>query len=135
MRKLEGFEVEGAESGLTVMAVDEPGSGGAHHVYAISGPDLDKNSAVRSMSGTEFPLANVERVIFQCGGVREDGVNGLTNEVLLAIVRDRLECFQAGPFATQENATALQNVNEALRSLHKRTEARLRRGVEGKQVA
>ncbi len=67
---------------------------------------------------------------FQLGPVA-DGVNGLTNEALLAVVADRLEAFQAGPYACPENGLALSAVKQALGALHARTRDRRRRGVEG----
>ncbi len=45
---------------------------------------------------------------------------GLTNEALLAIVLDRLEKFQEGPFACDENANALWHLKRALVHLHDR---------------
>jgi hypothetical protein len=50
---------------------------------------------------------------FQNGPIAEAGVNGITQEVLLAIVADRLRSFQAGPYACQENADALSHVSAA----------------------
>ncbi len=55
---------------------------------------------------------------------------GVTNEALLAVVIDRLEGFQAGPFNCQENADALVAAQAALQALHGRTLARIARGVE-----
>ncbi len=46
---------------------------------------------------------------------------GLTNEVLLAIVADRLYSFQGGQFPCEENAVALSHVNCALAALKERT--------------
>jgi hypothetical protein len=60
---------------------------------------------------------------------------GVTNEALLAIVKDRLEGFQAGKFPCQENEDALAGVNHALKFLHKRTLDRTARGVESKATA
>ena len=60
---------------------------------------------------------------------------GVTNEALLAIVKDRLEGFQAGKFPCQENEDALAGVNHALRFLHKRTMDRIARGVESQAKA
>lgn len=54
---------------------------------------------------------------------------GVTNEVLLAIVADRLEAFQAGEFACPENALALHHVLAALSSLHYRASGRAQRGA------
>ena len=68
---------------------------------------------------------------FQHGPVNENGINGITNEVLLAIVIDRLRGFQDGPFKCRENAIALTKAEESLMWLKKRTEGRLSRGVEG----
>lgn len=61
--------------------------------------------------------------------------NGVTNEVLLAIVIDRLEGFQAGPFACDENGDALEFARRSLMALHRRTRERLARGVENKHEA
>lgn len=56
---------------------------------------------------------------------------GATNEALLAIIIDRLEAFQAGPFACTENAAALDHARICLGELQERTRGRIRRGVEG----
>jgi hypothetical protein len=56
---------------------------------------------------------------------------GLTNEVLLAILRDRLEHFQRGQFACEENASALEHVLLAADYLENRTKRRTEQGVEG----
>ena len=56
---------------------------------------------------------------------------GVTNEALLAIVIDRLEGFQSGQFACDENEAALQAIKNALFYLQQRTRDRMERGVEG----
>jgi hypothetical protein len=56
----------------------------------------------------------------------------LTNEVLAAILIDRLESFQAGPFPSDYNAYALIRFTEGLGALKGRTKERIARGVEGK---
>lgn len=61
-------------------------------------------------------------------------VNGITNELLLAIVIDRLETFQRGEYACPENEHALGNLRFALDHLRRRTKEREARGVEGKLV-
>lgn len=99
--------------GITVM--DEPGAGGAHHYYAV---DVDGGENGLDMH-------------FQNGPIAEAGVNGVTQEVLLAIVIDRLRCFQAGPYACKENAEALSHAEQSLDWLKSRTRARMARGVEG----
>lgn len=68
---------------------------------------------------------------FQNGPIGEVGVNGITNEALLAIVIDRLNYFQEGKYKCRENAIAITKVEEALQWLHSRTLERIQRGVEG----
>src|SRR6187399_2589863 len=48
-------------------------------------------------------------------------ITGFTNEALLAIVADRLTCFNNGPFKSRENAIALTKIEEAMLWLMKRT--------------
>jgi len=108
---------DAADGPVTVAATDEPGNGNANHEYVI-GVDL--------ASG---PSKTIIR--FQDGAIQEVGVNGLTNETLLAIVADRLRGFQSGPYACLENALALKCVNESIQWHHQRTRLRLRRSVEG----
>jgi hypothetical protein len=117
MRKLIDHIVSGdhAEQ-LWIEVVDEPGSGGANHAYVIG----DK--------GEGFPKVEIN---FQKGPIKEAGVNGITQEALLAIVIDRLRSFQAGPFASRENALALTHIETGLLWLQKRTVERIKRGVEG----
>lgn len=96
---------------LRVMATDQPGPGGAHYFYEIgwgNGPD-------------DVSKTNPTIIKFQSGPIKEVGINGITNEALLAIVEDRLKCFQAGPFSCRKNAIALTHVQEALMWLQKRT--------------
>lgn len=68
---------------------------------------------------------------FQHGPIGEVGVNGITNEVLLAIVIDRLEGFQSSKWACMENQVALDKCKDALNQLEQRTQKRTARGVEG----
>jgi hypothetical protein len=68
---------------------------------------------------------------FQNGPVKEVGHNGISDEALLAIVLDRLEGFQEGPYRSRYNALAITKIEEALLWLNKRTTDRERRGVEG----
>ena len=105
---------------VLVMAEDNPGPGGANHRYVVEAPHQYGNL-----------YANIN---FQHGGVAETGLNGLTHEILLAIVIDRLQAFQQGAFACAENAEALHYADAALRALERRTATRQARGVEGKQI-
>lgn len=60
-----------------------------------------------------------------------NGVNGITHEALLAVLIDRMEDFQAGPYSCPENNDALIHLHGALARLKCRTESRMARGVEG----
>lgn len=73
----------------------------------------------------------VQRISFQNGPVKEAGYNGNSHEALLAILLDRLEGFQAGPYKCHDNEVALDHLQSARLWLHKRTMDRLARGVEG----
>lgn len=68
---------------------------------------------------------------FQSGPIKEVGANGVHNEDLLLIVLDRLAHFQAGPYACEENAKAIEAIEDAARHLRLRSLKREARGVEG----
>lgn len=115
MRKINTHKINPANDTIDITVLDEPGAGGANHEYMI-----------------ETPSGLTSRISFQNGPIAEKGVNGITQEVLLAIVIDRLKSFQNGPFACRENALALTKIEEAQHWLHHRTLERMSRGVEGK---
>ncbi len=71
---------------------------------------------------------------FQTGGVSDSGVNGLTNEALLAIVIHRTNSLN-DKFPCKENACAITKMQEALMWFESRTKQRIDRGVEGQEVA
>lgn len=68
---------------------------------------------------------------FQEGPIKENGVNGVNNEDLIAMVICRLEHFQRSEFSCRENVMAITKLEEALLWLRKRTMGREQRGVEG----
>jgi hypothetical protein len=122
-RTLSDHIVEGASANqLTISVVDDPGQGGACHHYHI-----DWNSDQAWLN--ERP--NSLDIVFQNGPIKEFGVNGITQEALLAVVIDRLRSFQAGPFSCRDNAVALTHCEDALMWLQRRTRDRIKRGVEG----
>lgn len=129
MRKITDHIANPVNDKLEILVLDPPGPGGANHVYAISGMDLTRNTA--ALQASENYPDDSAVIMFQCGPINEHGVNGTTQEVLIAIVIDRLRSFQAGPFACPENADALAHATEALEALKSRTKARMARGVEG----
>lgn len=119
MRKVIDHIANPVNDRIDITVMDAPGAGGANHHYAV---DVD---------GSEHGLD----ILFQNGPIAENGVNGVTQEVLLAIVIDRLRSFQAGPFACDENSRALAHSQAALEALKSRTLARIARGVEGRTIA
>jgi hypothetical protein len=133
MREITSHIVNPVNDKLKITVLDQPGHGGANHVYGIGGMELVRNTA--AMNTPDDRPEGEASIIFQCGPIAEHGVNGVTQEALLAIVADRLECFQAGPFASDYNARALEHVKAAQESLLSRTRDRMARGVEGKTLA
>lgn len=118
MRTINDHKVNPANDKLEITVTDEPGAGGANHEYMITGYAKDGANGVT-------------RISFQNGPIAEAGVNGLTQEALIAICCDRLRAFQAGPYACRDNAVALTKLEEAQMWLQRRTLERMRRGVEG----
>ena len=118
MREITAHQVNPANEQLRILVIDEPGAGGACHAYDVLGFPSD-------------PL----KIRFQNGPIKEAGVNGITQEVLLAIVADRLQSFQAGPYACEENARALEAVEAAQLALFSRTNRRTEQGIEGTHAA
>lgn len=137
MRKITDHIVSGdsANHQLTIEVLDAPGQGGANHMYQITGLDIGKNASYMKCCGAE--PANYDGpedsawVMFQNGPIKEFGVNGITNEALLAILIDRLRGLQSGPFPSDEAEQAAAHIGTALLLLQKRTRARITRGVEG----
>ena len=105
-----------------VVATDEPVVPGmAHHKYQIK---------TKGSPEGEVPHALGE-ISFQNGPIKEAGVCGVMDENLLAILIDRLQGFQSGPYKSRENAIALTHLEEAMLWLNHRTAQREARGVEG----
>lgn len=99
---------------ITANGPDDPEVGGAPTGYLVTHIQTGKRHAI------DFMTLQVE--------------DDLTNEALLAIVKDRLICYQDGPFKCTENAQALTGIEIALESLRNRTINRMRRGVEGMEI-
>ena len=118
-REITSHKLNGLNDALIINVLDEPGHGNACYEYQIT-------KFVRHDDDIE--LCNIQ---FQKGPIQEHGVNGISNESLLAVVEDRLIGFQAGEYACRENALALTAIQEAMMWLQKRTRDRLARGVEG----
>lgn len=124
MRNITSHRVNGLNEAINVIVLDEPGAGGACHHYRIE-PITDTHP-----QGAIVPC----EIRFQNGTIAEHGLNGLSNETLLAVVEDRLLGFQSGQYACRENAVALTKLQESMMWLQKRTRDRVARGVEGTSV-
>lgn len=113
-RSLYDHKVNGLSEAISIEVTDKPGSGGANHCYEVY-----------------LGAKHLFTINFQNGPIQEVGFNGVSNEALLAILIDRMRGFQSGQFACRDNACALTHMEEALMWLQKRTNDRIRRGVEG----
>lgn len=103
-----------------IYATGEKVNGEAYHVYDIT----------YDSKGDGY-ISN-HRISFQDGPRKVNGsTNGVIDTDLLEIVRHRLQCFQAGEFATRENEVALTHIEEALLWMNKRVEDRIERNVLG----
>ena len=124
------------ECPLDVVSKDEMGPGGAYHVYEIrkrpSDAEIyDEHSTAATENRVEADCEVLARIEFQKGGIAEKGVNGITQEALLMVIIDRLDCFSKGPFPSRPSAIAKTDCESALNWLQYRTAERQHRGVEG----
>jgi hypothetical protein len=115
--------VDGMFKDPNLLLFHEPESqmqfGAPHHFDVLVDLGNDTASLMSSIS-------------FQEGPIKEVGVNGLTNEILMMMVLARLRAFQKGPFSSRYNAMAITHLEESLMWLNRRTDDRIARGVEGK---
>ena len=132
-RTINDHQINPANDTIMITVTDEPGAGGANHRYVVSGFDVARNPSAKE-SDNYPPNFKQTVILFQNGPIPESGVNGVTHEVLLAIVADRLRSFQAGPYSCKANACALTHIEEAQHWLQQRTLERMRRGVEGSHI-
>lgn len=103
-----------------VEALGDKGAGGAYHNYSIySKKDGSVLLHIHHQEGARHS---------------EYAKDGILDVDLLEVVRHRLQCFQAGEFASEYNAQALFHVEEALKWQNKRIEDRIARQVLGKEV-
>lgn len=130
MRQLTEHCVNVANDRLKITVMDEPGAGGACHLYQIDGFNTATNPSCPFVERYGQPSDHAS-VLFQNGPIGDVGVNGVTHEALLAIIADRLRSFQAGAYANKYNAEALTHIEAAQAALLARTVERRSRGVEG----
>ena len=97
------------------ITADDLGPGGASHSYHLT------------IGGDPVGWIRFQR------GPRNDPTStpGVTEAALLAVLIDRLQCFNAGPYACRENAIQITKLEEALHWTKARADARAKRGVLG----
>ena len=123
MRTVPHLALTPTDKAITITADDrDPQAGNMSHDYVIA-------------FDAPAPMPGPVSLHFQHGPIKEVGVNGITNEALLAIVADRLRGAQEGPFCCRENDLALAAVEQASLWLAKRTLDRMARGVAGQNKA
>lgn len=97
LRDIRTHETDSLNKNISILVLDDPDAvSRASYSYSVAIPGK-QSTLIRFQRGN--PAAEI---------------NGITNEVLLAIMADRLEDFQRGPFACQENADMLKHIEGAL---------------------
>ena len=144
-RVLSDHKLNLCNSYLEVTAYD-PGPGGAPTRYdVVRTAPRDPDRCGPQAWATASEVGDTISLKFQNGTINSwQDVNGLTNEVLLAILIDRLRSFQflltedgqfdftqKAEFHCPDNQKALLHCVFALQALHDRTRDRQNRGVEG----
>lgn len=87
-----------------------------------------------------FEKTNLQMIQFIEKAPKEEGStelitlnDGTTNEEVIEVLLDRMNYLQS-KFPCRENAIAITKLDEALLWLNKRTQDRIKRNVEGKQL-
>jgi len=121
-----------------LITADGRGPGGASHNYELSitsAPDSTDYPIGADSENLGSPVKTLLDIPFQDGPAKEVGINGFTEEALIAIAIDRLRGYQKGPYSCRENACAITHFEEGLMWLQNRSNDRERRGVEGSMQA
>lgn len=103
---------------VNVVALDapDPNAGNASHVYEIQFGGPAESLTIMFQHGPR-------------GGA--DSTPGVFEDALLAILQDRMEGFQSGPFACPENQMCLEAIREARDALDRRVANRMAQKVLG----
>lgn len=112
-------------------------SKGCTAIYAVDKPSPNNNSYHEFIINYEPDSVTSEllgKIKLQNGNFAEFGHNGIFTEHLLIIARDCLERFNTSKYACKENTLAINNINNALMWLNKRTTERVKRGVYGTET-
>ncbi len=99
-----------------IIETDAPDASGAAHNYTAT----INGKVVASIQFQKGPRLNPE------------STPGMTEAAVLAVLVDRLQGFQSGPYACRENAIQLTKLEETMHWTKHRADERARRGVLGK---
>lgn len=102
--EIDTHKTTGLNEALRVRTMDEPAAGGLNYDYRIS-PIVPANPGVACA------------IKFQNGSVNTEGVNGISEESLLAVLCHRLQARQDGLFANDRTQAALDLCSAALNAL------------------
>lgn len=84
MRKLTSHKVNELNDSIEIEVLDEPGAGNACHVYTVYVP---MKNPIEDHVAENCQLSKAHcRINFQKGPITEIGINGISNEALLAVV-------------------------------------------------
>jgi hypothetical protein len=97
------------------------------HLYELS------NFENKDAKGQELQFIHKEPIKKEFSTELETISDGTTNEELLDVLINRMNYLQS-KFPCRENALAITKLEEALLWLNKRTQDRVKRNVEGKQI-
>lgn len=110
------FVRERTEKATATVSRGKRGNGGAPFEYR-----LDVFDGVQGIQ---------KYIDFQQGNM-DQNINGVLGDQLIAVVIDRLEYFQEGPFACHHNAMMLNHLRQALAWSDERQRERRSRSVAG----
>jgi hypothetical protein len=122
MKEVTVHHVEGAETNVVVKAVGVVGAGGGHTHYQITGFDTALNTANADDDGYRASFSKLSLIFQNERPMPDKDLVGITMESLMAVCIDRLTDFQAGPFASAENAEALYHLQHSMAALQARTQ-------------
>lgn len=129
MRILNSHHTNEANKAIVVHVDDrDPKCGNMSHEYDVQ---VYSHPVYMEDPASAPALVVSHKLVFQHGPIKEVGTNGITNEVLLAILIDRTEGAQEGTHANDFNARALEHMRAAFAEFEARTKERTARAVEG----
>lgn len=133
LREITSHHVNACNKAICIEAGEKIGAGGTPVLYEINWTTSYDSAAFgyTPLSGGELYIRFQDGPITTDSSAGTEGVNGVTHEVLLAVLIDRLEGFQRGPYRCKENASALTHLNRAMKILNSRTQRRMTEGTEG----